>query len=300
MSKALLVERRRVRRTGRGRGGDPQLDDVADGRPLLVQDRVERGGPDHPVQAARVRPADPLGGRAQPLDGNPGPGVAGIGPQRDPLHAPALEGVPQHQQLRLGVDAGALRPRRQPGVPDLRRIGHRLERIAVRDARHGRPDQRPLPVVEFEEPRRAHDPVVRRAHGGERHRPARRLIGEGARDVLPGGFQAVRDRGEGVGRTVLGAGLGQGRGVVLGEGLQPHGAAVEGDGYGHGSFGPSAVVGGPRAGFAAYGQWSFAPAPDNGRPGALRQRLGRATGRQPGGGQRGAGTDTGRRTDPAG
>ncbi|GAA3070881.1 hypothetical protein GCM10020254_13340 [Streptomyces goshikiensis] len=92
----------------------------------------------------------------------------------------------EHEQLRLGVDAGSLGRRGQPGIADLGGIGDRRGGIAERDSRHGGPHERPLPVVQFQEPGRTDDPPVGGSDHRERERSTRRLIGEGTVDVLVG------------------------------------------------------------------------------------------------------------------
>lgn len=149
-----------------GPRGQPQLDDRPHGRPLLVEDRVEGGTAHGTVEPPRMGPADPLAGEPEPLHRGARAPVAGVGAQRDAAHAPGLEGVAEHEQLRLGVDARPLGARGQPGIADLGGIGDRRRRIAERDARHRGPHQRSLPVVEFQEPGRTDDPAV----GGSHHR----------------------------------------------------------------------------------------------------------------------------------
>ena len=55
-----------------------------------------------------VGPHDPVQLSADALDGGPGPGIADVGLQADPMHPPHLEGVLHHEELRFGVDRRTL------------------------------------------------------------------------------------------------------------------------------------------------------------------------------------------------
>ncbi|GLZ80002.1 hypothetical protein Afil01_48090 [Actinorhabdospora filicis] len=73
-----------------------------------------------PAVGAQAVPAqNALADRAQPLDGPLGALVADVGVPGDPPRPEGAEGVVEEQQFRLGVDAGALPFRADPGAADV-------------------------------------------------------------------------------------------------------------------------------------------------------------------------------------
>src|SRR5450432_264762 len=96
------------------------------------------------------RAEDAVGLRAQPLDGAARALVALVGLDGHPVALPGLEGMPEQQELRLGVDGRPLRPRREPGVANLAGVEHVLSGPRILAVG-------PLPALQIEEARAAND-----------------------------------------------------------------------------------------------------------------------------------------------
>src|SRR5215210_5291299 len=111
--------RARSFRGGPARAMQPGPETVTDGGPLRQEDRVVRAVADGPVAGGGVRPPDSLEAGAEALDGGPRPLVAGVGLERHSEDPPDVEGVPEQEQLHLGVERRPLGRRRVPGAADL-------------------------------------------------------------------------------------------------------------------------------------------------------------------------------------
>src|ERR1700730_5323497 len=95
---------------------------------------------------------DSLEATAEALNGAAGPRIARVCLQRDPQHAPGIEGVAEHEQLGLCVAAGSLGRGREPGTANLR---DGRDRAGPRRGVPRRPGGRPGPVVQVKESGRA-------------------------------------------------------------------------------------------------------------------------------------------------
>src|SRR4029450_3953819 len=83
-------------------------------RPLRLEQGERRGVADAAVRGRTVGAEHPVEASADPLDGGARARVAGVGVQLHRVHAPRLERVREHQELRLRVDRRALGGGRQP------------------------------------------------------------------------------------------------------------------------------------------------------------------------------------------
>src|SRR4029079_7570260 len=134
-----------------------------DRRPLLVEHGVPGAVAVLSVADEHVLAVDALERRAHRLHRAAGAVVPRVGLQLDPATAPDLEGMAQHEQLRLDVHSGAPRIGMEPRPAD-------LDRSVLRPQR--------------EEPRRADDAVA-----GQRHERKLDAPGRGAEGVVAPGVE---------------------------------------------------------------------------------------------------------------
>ena len=174
---------------------------------------------------------DSLETTADALNRPSGTGIARIGLQRHPQHAPGIEGVAEHQQLGLSVTAGALGRGREPGTADLR---HGRDRMRPRGGASRRPGGRPGPVVQVQEAGRANDGLAAQVVDRERERPAGALVRQGCLDVTRHRRVVCRYQREVVGVTGLCPRLNKGANVAEAQWLKPDAAALQGHSRGHG------------------------------------------------------------------
>src|SRR5512144_2198553 len=161
-------------------------------RPLRLEDREGGGVANGPVARGPRRSQDSVEAGAQAKDRLARALVARVGHQAHAMDAPVVEGVREHQELRLGVDRGALRRGGQPRRADLHHVGAlRAPLVAVARG--------PRPELDVEEARGADDAPARAVDGGERQRAGGPLLGERGLDVGRGLRRAARDQGEPVG-----------------------------------------------------------------------------------------------------
>ena len=163
--------------------------------------------------------------------------IARVGLQRDPQHAPGIEGVAEHQQLGLCVAAGALGRRREPGTADLR---HGRDRVEPRRGAPRRPGGRRGPVVQVKESGRANYGLAAQVKDGERERTAGPLVRQGGLDVLGHRLVVSRDPGEVISFAGLCCRAHEGAHMAEVQGFQLDAAPLQGHGWGHvASLGPA-------------------------------------------------------------
>ena len=177
-----------------------------------------------------MRPPDSFEATADALNRTPGTRVACVGLQRDPQHAPGVEGVAEHEQLGFCVATGALDSGREPGAADFR---HGRDRVRPWRGPPWRPRGRPRPVVQVEESGRADDGLAAQVVDGERKCPAGALVGERGLHVPRHRRVVGRDHSEGERVASLRRRPHEGGDVAQAQRLQPDAAAFQGYGWRH-------------------------------------------------------------------
>ena len=167
---------------------------------------------------------------ADALNRATGAHIARVGLQRDPQHAPGIEGVAEHEQLGLCVAAGALRRRREPGTSDLR---HGRIRVEQRRGAPRRPGRRRGPVVQVEESGGADCGLAPQVINGEGQRTAGPLVGQGRLDVLGHRPVVSRDPGEVISIAGLCCRPHEGAHMAEVQGFQLDAAPLQGHGWRH-------------------------------------------------------------------
>jgi hypothetical protein len=138
--------------------------------------------------------------------------------------------VAEHQQLGLGVAAGALSRGREPGAADFR---HGRDRVGPRRGPTWRPGGRPRPVVQVKETGRADDGLAAHVVDRERKSPAGGLVSERRPHVVRHRRVVGRDHGEGERVASLRRRPHKGADVAQAQRLQPDAAAFQSHGRGH-------------------------------------------------------------------
>src|SRR6516165_7577676 len=175
--------------------GEPLLQALLQLRPLRRNDREARRVARREVGGETVRPQHAFELRADARQRLARALVAHVGVEAHAVHAPRVERVAKHQQLRLGVGGGAYRRGCKPGVADLAAVGA--------GARGLRVARGPRPALDEEEARRADDGAVGETHGRKGERGAGFAPGERGVDVLRHLHDALRNGRQAIQPRVL-------------------------------------------------------------------------------------------------